>query len=461
MQLVKSDCDVMATFAQCLAKALETEVILPLREFLKEEKKMEKAASKEWYREQEKYNDGAEELKRCRNECFKASEKFNEAAGFYEETNPKVKSVADKKRNTQKVYQLYASFKNLEKSYKTKYLDVRTTHVGFIKAMASTASKYQAMEESRSKAFKEKLSNYFTRKAELVRTLKSKFESNYSQTTGQTFGKEEVGEIAAKIMLRAKEFKCVEYEKPSTKHEEMCKKFDEIYLNGKSLEGLNTSEFKAMFMSAETEDEESEFFRQVLTTVWNTGKLAEEKKHEYREHMKSESGRIKFCEVFNMYRAQGIFMVTLKGYEELAKLLKLGLDEIEKAEDIVAALRTLILLQTYYAEMTSADGRTKKCFLQHKLRNHPLWSKPQFWEKAIIDGIEEDKKINYPDEIKKERENILKSSIFGKLGTFAQNMLEFGIEKEKVTSIIMSHAKESKLPEEFIISLNVSLCRDK
>jgi len=453
-EMLKEDCDSLATFALGLSSVLEKEVINPLNKLLEEQKECEAKIHNDWHNAQKEYNDKFESLKKIKDESFKAYEKFNEGMLHYEKVKPKMKGIPEIKKSTLKVYQLYVNFKKLEKSYKTKYLDVKNFNSRYSKVLEDALSRYKNMEHTRLSTIQKLTLDYFDKEKKFIQSLKEGMEKNYNIEAGEG----EISKAIEEINLNMKELKTLQFQGIEQNHEAITKEFDKLYLNNKILEDLDMQSFKSMFMNSSSENDKEimENFKQVLTSVWNTGKPCKEHMTKFKELIETENGRSKFCEAFNIYRAQGIFLMSRKGYGGLISLLTIILDEIDKTNDTESALKILILLQTYYTEVILKDGRQVKIFLQQELQKHPLWGKTEFWERAITEGIDDDKRVELPGIGKEEKEIMLKSSIFGKLGTFTQNMLEFGISKKEVTDIIMKHAINNKLPKEFIDNLSVS-----
>jgi hypothetical protein len=133
----------------------------------------------------------------------------------------------------------------------------------------------------------------------------------------------------------------------------------------------------------------------------------------------------------------------------------LVLDEVSKVDDVDTAFTVLILSQTYY--IGSNHKKTEKLFLHTYIQKHPIWLKDSFWEKAIRIGLEESSIPTKNKETEKEKEQRTQSLIFSRLSTIAQNMIQLGIDAESVAKLIITHAMNCKLSEEFVSNLKVGM----
>lgn len=145
-----------------------------------------------------------------------------------------------------------------------------------------------------------------------------------------------------------------------------------------------------------------------------------------------------------------------KAFASLAELLYLTMDQIQREEDIDSALTLMILSQTYFTDQKNAEGIHEKIFLQVALQKHPYWQNVGLWDKAIKGAILDElgpQKFESEEDRKMREQNV----VFGKLGTFSHNMLQFGIPKQVVETMIFGFAQDRQLPAPFIEALKQTI----
>jgi hypothetical protein len=117
----------------------------------------------------------------------------------------------------------------------------------------------------------------------------------------------------------------------------------------------------------------------------------------------------------------------------------------------------MILSQTYYCLAKGENGINDKLFLQVGIQNHSVWRSSEFWQKAIEKGLQEDMPEKEKDHIETPEEAMVRQNIaFGKLGTFAHNMLQFGINRTATEHIIFPHVVQQGLSPSFVKALKVT-----
>ncbi len=198
-------------------------------------------------------------------------------------------------------------------------------------------------------------------------------------------------------------------------------------------------------------------YNRILAECWNKGMITPEEKTEFMLLIEEAKTRRLFADCFNKFRTHGLFSIGPKSFESISELLVALLDRVQKDGDVDCALRVLILSQTYYSEATLLDGKIVRVYLQQNIQKHALWQRKEFWEKAIHYAVSEEQKTreDIPSESEKDRRLTLQNSIFGKLGTFAHNMLEFNIPKQTVEEVIATNAATYGLATEFRTVLQV------
>ena len=117
----------------------------------------------------------------------------------------------------------------------------------------------------------------------------------------------------------------------------------------------------------------------------------------------------------------------------------------------------MIMSQTFYTDIKIVAGSSEnKWYLQAEVQKHAFWKNKEFWERAIKEGIiEEAQGIEGKTVSEEEKVDTVNQIVFGKLGTFAYNMMHFGLDKPIVEERIFAIAKEKNLPTPFIHALKV------
>ena len=147
--------------------------------------------------------------------------------------------------------------------------------------------------------------------------------------------------------------------------------------------------------------------------------------------------RLELLKVLNLYRTKS-YEISEKEFEILKKIFLIIADKIISEEDIPCAKLILILAQTFYCKIDNKD-----VYIQYYLKNHKLFSNMEIWEKYLNNIIEDE--INRT--IKIEKKEIIKSDEQNKrykidnilssiLIPFCDNMIEFGMDVEKLYKII-------------------------
>ena len=166
--------------------------------------------------------------------------------------------------------------------------------------------------------------------------------------------------------------------------------------------------------------------------------------------MESKYNREIFIQKLNEFRNQGIFLIPEKNFNIIAQIFNSMLNKVIDDSDFNCAKNCIILSQTYY--MNNNNDKSK-IFLQSKIKNNNLFKSKLFWDDftlyTIQVGITEsinnnicDKSI-YTDDIQK-----FDKIIFAQLIPLADNMIEFGLDKEIIKELINPKIEYYQLSEE-------------
>ena len=276
----------------------------------------------------------------------------------------------------------------------------------------------------------------------------------------------EIKSIVDKCQTKNPQSDDVPFIRAPTKYEAVYNKFDMYYAKGSPplSFNLNTAILAGSVGSEEEMDEKDligfNIMKKTLAICWEGKAITQAEKDEFKEILKTAKGRKSFGEAFNQYRKNGMFAMKEKAYTLVAELLLTVMNQIEADNDVNAALNVMILSQTFYIDHAAAaripEGSDEKIFLQWGIQKHPFWHNKKLWERAIEISIEEEMAHQPgPEETKAERQLRMSNVAFGKMGAFAQNMLQFDISKEEVEGLIIASAEEMNLPEPYVTALHV------
>ena len=181
-----------------------------------------------------------------------------------------------------------------------------------------------------------------------------------------------------------------------------------------------------------------------------TQKDIEELNHLLDEHR----NRVVFLQKLSEYRIKGKFELKTQTYEILGNLLNTVIDKIERDKDFHSVKNAIILSQTYYIK-----NKDTKIYLQKLIQNNKLFKSTKFWEdiieysitKEIVDSLNNDEKNEILLGINSKENEDKKSNIaFSQILHYADNMIEFGLDKETIKEIIFPIIKTYKIRPESI-----------
>ena len=152
---------------------------------------------------------------------------------------------------------------------------------------------------------------------------------------------------------------------------------------------------------------------------------------------------MEFLVYLNNARTTGIFLVSRDSFIQLGRILHYIVELILSKKDYESMRYLLVLTQTYYF----INKYGQKIYLLRYIENHELFQSNEFWEfffsDSIFQEIEKQNKSEQPEqETQEENKKRFSNVVFSKLLSLAHNMMEFKLEKEKITSLISVFAKQ-------------------
>ena len=182
-----------------------------------------------------------------------------------------------------------------------------------------------------------------------------------------------------------------------------------------------------------------------------TKKDIDELNHLLNEHR----NRVVFLQELSEYRTKGKFELKSLTFEILGNLLNTVISTIERDKDFHAVKNAIILSQTYYVK----NNDNTKIYLQKLIQNNKLFKSKKFWEdiidysisKEIVTSVNNDVKNGTLLTINSKENDDKKSNIaFSQILPYADNMFEFGLDKETIKEIIFPIINTYKINAESI-----------
>ena len=166
---------------------------------------------------------------------------------------------------------------------------------------------------------------------------------------------------------------------------------------------------------------------------------------------KKENSKI-FITKLNDFRTLGIFEIPKKKYDEIGSIMYAIMDNVLINDDLDISKKVMILSQTYYIK----DENQNKIYLQNVIQKNPIFKNINFWKKfiqnsinnEINESVRKDKKNGtLMIDNQKENTNKYNNIVFSQLISLANNMIEFGLDKENIKSLILENCESYRINE--------------
>ena len=139
----------------------------------------------------------------------------------------------------------------------------------------------------------------------------------------------------------------------------------------------------------------------------------------------------------------------------------------EKDIDIEIVKLILILSTTYFYD--DKDNEKNKVYLFTFVEKFDEFKKKEFWEKYFYDSLNFEidnllivgKKNKTDEEIKKERNDKIKTSLFSNLLMIVQNMMDFHLDKNFINEFVSKIKNKNHLQEEELLQIQIYLNEDE
>ena len=168
--------------------------------------------------------------------------------------------------------------------------------------------------------------------------------------------------------------------------------------------------------------------------------------------------RVVFLQKLSQYRNNGKFEIKPQTFEIFTQLFNTIINTIERDNDFHSVKNTIIISQTYYIKL---KGNEKK-YLQKMIQNNQLFKSKKFWEDFLNFSINNEiatcahndyKNGNIEKENQKEADDKKSNIAFSQILPYADNMIEFGLDKKIIQEVIFPKMDEFKMSKELIESI--------
>ena len=178
--------------------------------------------------------------------------------------------------------------------------------------------------------------------------------------------------------------------------------------------------------------------------------------------------RVVFLQKLSEYRNKGKFEIIQKTFDILSRLFNTIVNTIERDKDFHSVKNVIILSQTYYVK---SDDKNGKKYLQKIIQENKIFKSKKFWDelldyvinKEIFESLRFEHANIKGNEIKKNRkeyEDKMSNIAFAQIIPYADNMIEFGMDKKTIQEIIFPKMTIYKMSDKLINSIK-SVIGDK
>ena len=205
----------------------------------------------------------------------------------------------------------------------------------------------------------------------------------------------------------------------------------------------------------EKEQEDNLYFiNETVNEIWDGNNYNKNKVEIlFKEHIY----RLRFLQVLNQYRVEGIFILQMNSFQNFCMTLSSLLDRAVEEEDYECIKLCMILSQTFYLQ-----EEEKKILLQSGISLNKIWHEKKFWENMIEYSISEEINISkgymiFLEEDRKSREKRVESSIISNLITYIFNMKLFGFSEKESRIIVDEFIEKYKIDGSTVYATELSL----
>ena len=169
--------------------------------------------------------------------------------------------------------------------------------------------------------------------------------------------------------------------------------------------------------------------------------------------------RVVFLQKLSEYRNKGKFEISQKTFDIFSRLFNTIIKTVERDNDFHSVKNAIILSQTYFIKTDEQNG---KKYLQKIIQHNDIFKSKKFWEeflefsinKEIVTCVNNDvKNGNILKENRKEAEDKMSNIAFAQILPYADNMIEFGLDKDTIMEVVFPKMIQYKMSNELIESI--------
>ena len=179
------------------------------------------------------------------------------------------------------------------------------------------------------------------------------------------------------------------------------------------------------------------------------------------------------------------------GFSIVVDVMNIFLDKCVQQNDVKGGKMMMIMSETFFrfkdnnnengarstndqrnsssSSSSSATRENRREYLQESIKNHRIWQNPHFWEEAFFLSVREEvvKHLKQVHEGSVNKESnfseFYKNILFGQLGSYALNMLNFGVTLEVTLSFIHKLCIVNRIGEEkrMMLTENAKMVHNK
>ena len=166
--------------------------------------------------------------------------------------------------------------------------------------------------------------------------------------------------------------------------------------------------------------------------------------------------RVVFLQRLSEYRNKGKFELNQKTFDLLCKLFNTIVNTVKRDKDFHSVKNVIILSQTYYIK---TDKKKGKKYLQKNIQDNEIFKSKKFWEeflefsinREIVTCVNNDvKNGNILKENRREAEDKMSNIAFSQILPFADNMIEFGVDKNTIQEVVFPKMTLYKMSKDLI-----------
>lgn len=167
-------------------------------------------------------------------------------------------------------------------------------------------------------------------------------------------------------------------------------------------------------------------------------KITDEEVNNLYKLLKDRETLMQFFVMLNNYRATGRYEATKRSFGIIVNIFNKVQDYLLKNRDVILEGLILILSQTFYIIKDK-----KKIYIQHEIKEHPLFKKEDYWKNYLNETIDEEiekmkkeeKKSNKVISKEKHQQKI-NEHILSKIVPLTSYMNDFGLQEDIIMNIV-------------------------